>query len=455
MESLIRKREIISYLIMGLFMITTHAQNPIFTHVFTADPSPHVWPNDDRLWVYTSHDEPGSNNHYGMTGYHAFSTTDLVNWTDHGRILHLENVEWAESHAWAMDAAYYRGKYYLIYCMKEAGIGLFRTGIARSDVPEGPFTDLGYVKGVEFGQDPALFIDDDGTPYLFWGHDRKCFAAELNEDLMSIKPETFVDLTSQLTHVFEGPWVHKYQGKYYLTYPGLTPRRWPEKMFYAVADKPLGPYEFKDVFIDDFEGQSGTNHGGTVTYKGKDIMFYHSAWLSGGLSETRSVMADYLEYDKNGDIIPIVPSKKGLGNAKRTKTTLLLEAENGFAAGGELYNVIVDTWIEGYSGKGYVTNFDNPYDHVSILAQVAKHAKYRFIVRYASPKGASNHDILINSHQYREFVFPQSDVFREIDFGIVELKEGDNLVRIFKRNWKPSQGDLAIDYIKLEQVFDD
>ena len=74
-ESLIRKREIISYLIMGLFMITTHAQNPIFTHVFTADPSPHVWPNDDRLWVYTSHDEPGSNNHYGMTGYHAFSTT--------------------------------------------------------------------------------------------------------------------------------------------------------------------------------------------------------------------------------------------------------------------------------------------------------------------------------------------------------------------------------------------
>jgi len=115
----------------------------------------------------------------------------------------------------------------------------------------------------------------------------------------------------------------------------------------------------------------------------------------------------------------------------------------------------VDTWIEGYSGKGYVTNFDNPYDHVSILAQVAKPAKYRFIVRYASPKGESNHDILINSHQYREFVFPQSDVFREIDFGIVGLKEGDNLVRIFKRNWKPSQGDLAIDYIKFEQVFED
>jgi len=339
--------------------------------------------------------------------------------------------------------------------MKEAGIGLFRTGIARSDRPEGPFTDLGYVKGVEFGQDPALFIDDDGTPYLYWGHDRKCFAAELNADLMSIKPETYVDLTKQLTHVFEGPWVHKRKGKYYLTYPGLTPRRWPEKMFYAVADNPLGPYDFKGCFIDDFEGQSGTNHGGTVTYKGKDIMFYHSAWLSGGLSETRSSMADYLEYDKDGNIIPIVPSKKGLGQAKRTRTTLKLEAENGFAAGGELYNVIVDTWRKGFSGSGYVTNFDNPYDHVSILAQVAKPSKFRFKVRYASPEGESNHDILINSHKYSEFKFPQSEGFTEIDFGIVDLKAGDNLVRIFKKDWKPSKGEFAIDYIKLEQVFED
>ncbi|WP_066219913.1 family 43 glycosylhydrolase [Formosa haliotis] len=432
------------------------SQNPIFTNVFTADPSPHVWPDDpNTLWVYTSHDEPGSNNHYGMTGYHAFSTTDMVNWTDHGRILHIENVDWAESHAWAMDAAYYRGQYYLVYCMKEAGIGLFRTGIARSDVPQGPFTDLGYVKGVEFGQDPAIFIDNDGTPYLYWGHDRQCYAAELNEDLMSIKPETYVDLTKQLTHVFEGPWVHKRNGTYYLTYPGLTPRRWPEKMFYAVADKPLGPYTFKGVFIDDFEGQSGTNHGGVVNYKGKDIMFYHSAWLSGGLSETRSAMADYLEYDKAGNIIPIIPSKKGLGKAERTRVTMKLEAESGFAAGGNLYNVFVDTYLKDYSGKGYVTNFDNPYDHVSMLAQVAQPSKFRFKVSYASPEGESNHNVLINSHLYREFKFPQSKTFTEIDFGIVELKAGDNLIRIFKKDWKPSSGQLAVDYVKLEQVFED
>ena len=90
-----------------------------------------------------------------------------------------------------------------------------------------------------------------------------------------------------------------------------------------------------------------------------------------------------------------------------------------------------------------------------MLAQVAKSAKYRFIVRYASPDGESNHDILINSHKYSEFVFPQSKEFTEIDFGIVELKAGDNLVRIFKRDWKPSKGEFAVDYIKLVQVFED
>jgi hypothetical protein len=427
------------------------AQNPVLTSIYAADPAPHVWPNSDRLWLYTSHDQPGSNNHFGMADYHAFSTTDLVNWTDHGRILHVKDVEWAESHAWAIDAVYYRDRYYLVFCMKEKGTGIFRTGLAVSDVPEGPFSDIGYIKGVEFGQDPAVFIDTDGTPYLFWGHDRQCYGAELEEDLMSIKPETKVDLKPQLTHVFEGPWVHMHNGKYYLTYPGLTSRGWPEKMFYGVADHPLGPYKFKGCFIDDFEGQSGTNHGGVVDYLGRSIMFYHSAILSGGLSETRCVMMDELKYDKEGNIIPIVPSEKGLGLAERTQTTLLLEAENGEPAGGLLHNVNVDTWLKGYSGKGYATNFDGPYDHVQVLAQVAKNAKYRLIVCYAAPKKEAREFVLINNHAYNDFVFPQSDTFTEIDFGPVELQAGDNLIRVIK---KRGDAGLAIDYFKLEQIFE-
>ena len=50
---------------------------------------------------------------------------------------------------------------------------------------------------------------------------------------------------SSLPMSTRGPWLHKYNGKYYLSYPGLVGGEWPEKMFYAVADKPLGPYTFK------------------------------------------------------------------------------------------------------------------------------------------------------------------------------------------------------------------
>lgn len=63
--------------------------------------------------------------------------------------------------------------------------------------------------------------------------------------------------------------------------------------------------------------------------------------------------------------------------------------------------------------------------------------------------------LLINSHVYREFKFSQTKEFKEIDFGIVALKAGDNLIRVLKRDWKPSKGEFAIDYIKLEQVFED
>ena len=64
--------------------------------IFAADPAAHVF--DGRLYLYVSYDEPFTNTHDSMVCYHALSTDDLVNWIDHGRILHLENVSWAISH---------------------------------------------------------------------------------------------------------------------------------------------------------------------------------------------------------------------------------------------------------------------------------------------------------------------------------------------------------------------
>ncbi len=358
------------------------AQNPFITHIYAADPSAHVWPSDtSTLWLYTSHDTPGTNHHATMFGYHVFSTTDLVNWTDHGRVLSVDDVNWAADYAWAIDAVYRNGKYFLIFCMHETETGMFRTGIASSDVPQGPFTNIGYIKGVEWGQDPAVFVDNDNRAYLYWGSGGSCMAAELNDDLLSIKPETKVELTKQLFEVFEGPWVHKYQGKYYLSYPALPKGNWPEEMYYAVSEKPLGPYIFKGNYIPKFEGQAGTNHGSIVQYKGKWIAFHHSAMVSKGKSEVRSLMADCLTYNPDGTIKPIVPSPKGISNGEKPTCKIWLEAENGKAAGGKRVGTQIEQSTQGYSGKGYVSGFDKRYDFVQVLAQVGEDTKANLKVR--------------------------------------------------------------------------
>jgi hypothetical protein len=134
--------------ILILSITNLYAQKPLMDHIYAADPSAHIWPGDpNTLWLYTSHDVPGTNHHATMFGYHVFSTTDLVNWIDHGRVLSVDDVDWAVSHAWAIDAVYRNGQYYLVYCMIESATGMFRTGLAISDRPQGPFTDIGIYKG--------------------------------------------------------------------------------------------------------------------------------------------------------------------------------------------------------------------------------------------------------------------------------------------------------------------
>jgi hypothetical protein len=438
------------------------AGNPLIPTVYSADPSAHVWPGDERLWIYSSHDQPNTNTHDTMISYHVFSTTDLVNWTDHGVVLHLKDVKWAISHMWAIDCVKRDGKYNLIYCAIEKETSMFRTGIAVSDRPEGPFKDTGYIQGVEWGQDPALFVDDDNTPYLYWGAGGRCRGVQLTADLRAVVPGTMVELTPQLHEVFEGPWVHKYKGKYYLSYPGLPKGQWPENMYYATADKPLGPFTSRGKYIPEFPGRAGTNHGSIIQYKGRWLAFHHSSWVSGGLSEVRNLMCDYLEYNEDGSIKPIIPTKEGVaaGNAKPgpSKVTVLLEAENGTAACGELGGTRVATERAGYSGSGYVTGFDKEHFYVTTMVQSAKARKVRLKVAYVAPEGDRMNKVMVNyqlvkdpagppddySKKYR---FPKTTAWKELDLGIVELKEGDNTVKVYA-----ADGGIEVDYIKLEQV---
>lgn len=67
--------------------------NPVIRHIRTADPSAHVW-KDGKIWMYTSHDMEDAVNYNTMDGYRAFSSIDMVNWTDHGEILHSKDISW-------------------------------------------------------------------------------------------------------------------------------------------------------------------------------------------------------------------------------------------------------------------------------------------------------------------------------------------------------------------------
>jgi beta-xylosidase len=146
---------------------------PLVTHIFTADPSAHVF--NGKLYVYPSHDiktdikDNDNGDQYAMTDYHVLSMEEVGGpVTDHGVALALEDIPWAGKQLWAPDAATKNGKYYLFYPARNKE-GAFQIGVAISDVPEGPFKPEPKPIEGSFSIDPASFVDDDGEAYLYFG----------------------------------------------------------------------------------------------------------------------------------------------------------------------------------------------------------------------------------------------------------------------------------------------
>lgn len=436
--------------------------NPVVNTIFAADPSAHVF--DGRLYVYVSYDEPGTNTHDSMTKYHCLSTNDLVQWTDHGQILSLADVDWALSHMWAIDCNRWQDRYYLVFCAIDADTSTFRTGLAVSDRPEGPFTDLGPIAGVEWGQDPSLFIDDD-TPYLVWGGRGAILIAELNADLRSVRPETIRNLSADLAG-YEGPFLHKYRGRYYLTFPALDEERWPQRMCYAVADTVLGPYEYKGVFIPAYEGNSGTIHGSVVEFLDAWWAFYHSAWGS-GTATSRSLMVDRLTYNAAGEIAPIQPSVAGPFPGV-TRVEVLLDAASAAGRGGRVFGARVVSDHSGHSGHGYVTGLVQQEFGVSMIVDVGRPASYAISLRYRNP-GPDFHGRLMlanhlfydgNQNQSYEDYINRGTLFehtagqwQEIEIGQLLLAAGSHTLRFSASHNLPADvPGIDLDWFRLEPL---
>ena len=281
---------------------------PLFQTKYTADPSPIVV--GDTLFLFTSHDaspedipDPKEKNSAGFFMYDwlLWSTTDMVNWTEHGAVASLKDFAWRsrDNGAWAIQTVERNGKYYLYAPLHGHGIG-----VLVSDSPYGPFKDplgqpLVWQREHWNDIDPSAYVDDDGQAYLYWGNPH-CYYALLNDDMTSLK--SGITQLPHIEHYQEGPWFYKRDGKYYL---GFASTCCPEGLGYAMSDSPTGPWTTMGYIMRPTHRDRG-NHPGIASFKGNTYIFgqdYDLMHLETFTHhERRSVSAAEMEYNADGSI---------------------------------------------------------------------------------------------------------------------------------------------------------
>lgn len=290
------------------------ADNPFITHMYTADPSAHVW-EDGRLYVYASHDVDPPRGCDLMDRYHVFSTDDMKNWTDHGEILNSSQVPWGRPEGgfmWAPDCAYKNGKYYFYFPHPSGSDwnNTWQIGIAVSDKPASDFKVLPQPMqglGDTFAMiDPCVFVDEDGQAYFYFGGGGRCKGAPLKENMTELADT--LRLMEGLQDFHEAAWVHKYNGKYYLTYADnhVENDRGANRLHFATSDNPLGPWTYGGIYLQ--PTGCDTSHGSVCEYKGQWYAFYHNQKLS-NQGNLRSICVDRLYYDKDGNILEVEQRK--------------------------------------------------------------------------------------------------------------------------------------------------
>ncbi len=317
-------------------------RKPLVTHIYTADPSAHVY--EGKIYIYPSHDIPhnGEDNdngdEYQMQDYHVFTMDGIdAECVDQGEALNMRDVPWVRDQMWAPDVVYKNGKYYLVFPARDKE-GNFRLGIAISEKPEGPFAaEENYIEG-SYSIDPAAFMDDDGKVYVYfgglWGGQLEKYrtgvfdpqgkepgpqepavmprCAVMSEDMLSFaQPSVGVEIldengnpilaSDEDRRYFEGPWMHKYKGKYYLSYSTGT----THYIVYATGDNPLGPFTYQGRIMEPVIGW--TTHHSIIEFEGKWYIFYHDCEYSGGINHRRTIKFTELHYNEDGSIQTIEP----------------------------------------------------------------------------------------------------------------------------------------------------
>ncbi len=315
---------------------------------------------DGRLYVYGSCDQYAQ--YYCSHEYYVLSTGDMHDWTVHHKALDGRNIPWIREgvrdypcvdmdistatpilkmqlkqwglliddgangeenvnparqipEAWdllyAPDCAYRDGKYYLYFCT-----GNYREGVAVSDRPEGPFENP--VQLPCGGIDPAVFIDDDGRVYYYWGQFRAS-AVELNPDMCTFDENKVVSrIVTEEEHGFhEGSSMRKHNGIYYYVYPCVFREGKPTCLAYATSDSPLGPFTYRGIIIDNAkcDPQSWNIHGSIQCFRGQWYVFYHRSSKNSQLN--RRLCVEPITINPDGTIDEVKMTSIGAGKPFR------------------------------------------------------------------------------------------------------------------------------------------
>ncbi len=313
------------------------------------DSEAHMMP-DGKLYIYGSFDD--REDVYCSEKYHVVSTPDMENWTIHdvsftGRQVPWFNnpdapkypgIDWTrptpfiqkmlasarengedmkekfekESQGekpallFAPDCLERGGKYYLYFCMPDDS-----EGVAVSDRPEGPFA--GPVQFPCGGIDPAVFIDDDGQAYYYWGQ-LFSHGVKLNDDMVSFDPKAVKhDLVTEEEHCFhEGSSLRKIGDTYYYVYADME-RGKPTSLGYSTGKSPLGPFTYQGIIIDNdgCDPASWNNHGSIECVNGQWYVFYHRC--SRGVQQHRRLCIEPITINPDGTIDEVKMTSQGVG----------------------------------------------------------------------------------------------------------------------------------------------
>ena len=330
----------------------SNRRNPILPLEYhVPDSEGHVMP-DGKLYVYGSFDD--REDVYCSEKYHVVSTADMGHWTIHEESLNGNQIPWFNnpdapkypgidwSHPtpfiqkmiqrdlangvdmkakfeeeekeerekpallFAPDCMERNGKYYLYFCMPDDS-----EGVAVSDSPVGPFTNP--IQLPCGGIDPAIFIDDDGQAYYYWGQ-LFSHGVKLNEDMISFNRDEIVDdLVTEEEHFFhEGSSMRKIGDTYYYVYADME-RGKPTSLGYSTSKFPMGPFTYRGIIIDNdgCDPASWNNHGSIECVNGQWYVFYHRC--SRGVQQHRRLCIEKIEIMEDGTIPEVKMTSQGVG----------------------------------------------------------------------------------------------------------------------------------------------